>query len=187
MAVLKQLLTPLAYLRIEHPLKRRFDLYVPFFIAAGITLFLFLLPNEISAFGRDGLVDGISGLIQILVGFFIASLAAVSTFQRSNLDEPLEGSPALLAVPIKGKKQKVTLTRRRFLSYLFGYLSFVALFLYFLGLFGTLSVDGVRALVPAVAHTAVKWIFISFYMFGVANLMVTTLLGLHYMTDRIHR
>ena len=33
----------------------------------------------------------------------------------------------------------------------------------------------------------VKPAFIFVYLFIIANLMVTTLLGLHYLTDRIHR
>jgi len=184
---LLQLLTPLSYLRIKHPLKQRFDVAIPASIASLITAILIFLPIEVKLFGNSGLIDIITGLIQILTGFFIASLAAVATFQRSTMDEPLAGNQATLATKIKGVSKNISLTRRRFLSFLFGYLAFSGICLYFLGSSANLLLENARMLIPAQAHSFVKWMFIYLYLFGTSNLLVTTFLGLHYMTDRIHR
>jgi len=35
--------------------------------------------------------------------------------------------------------------------------------------------------------TILKWPVITAYLFVTSNMMITTLLGLYYMTDRIHR
>ena len=60
--------------------------------------------------------------------FYIASLAAIATASLPRLDEPMKGATPLYI----GKKQK-TVTRRVFLTHLFGYLSFMSLLVYFTG------------------------------------------------------
>lgn len=187
LSTVNQLFTPLSYVRIEHPLKRRFDIYIPLVCTIALLVIFYVLPNQVSLLGERGFVSQMSGLLQILIGFFIASLAAVSTFQRDNLDEPIEGSPAELEMPVKGVRTRVKLTRRRFLCYLFGYLSLLSLILYMFGVAGEMFAANVALLLPAGVYSLFRFGVLALYLFLLSNLFVTTLLGLHYMTDRIHR
>ncbi|MEE9339777.1 MAG: hypothetical protein V3U87_17030 [Methylococcaceae bacterium] len=133
---MKQLLSPLNHLRIQHSQKYLFDYFIPLVIAliALIVLIgLMALPVSINIFGHNGLISVITGLIQILVGFYIAALAAVATFQKEGLDSFLAGEGATLVVQRRGIEKSIQLTRRKFVCYLFGYLAFVGIALYFIG------------------------------------------------------
>lgn len=187
MGVLTQLFTPLSYMRIKHPVKPWFDWYVPLFITVPVFLILLFLPKQVDIFGNNGLVFVITDLIKILVGFYIAALAAIATFHREQMDQELSGEPATLRVHRKGVAKESNLTRRRFLCYLFGYLAFIGIFIYFVGAAATLLHSNVQLLPSVWWVLTLKWGFIFVYLYVTANLLSTTLLGLHFMTDRIHR
>lgn len=187
----RRLLRPLDYLRIVHPDKRRYDVVVPAFAAALLTLLCFLLlaPNRI--LGREGLITVFTQLLQILSGFYIASLAAIATFNRPSMDEEMLGeTPTLVGLthPAAGPEK---MTRRQFLSFLFGYLAFLSIALYLVGALANLVLPGLGVSLGFELHdllgTWVRWAAVYLYLFAVANLLVTTMLGLYYMTDRIHR
>ncbi len=142
---------------------------------------------DLKIFGDKGLLDLIVGLLQILTGFYIASLAAVATFNKSDMDSKMKGEPAKLSVLVRGVPVTEELTRRRFLCLMFGYLSFVSIFLYFAGGVANLFSSHIAGLLPLKLHSWAKWLFVWIYLTITANLIVTTLLGLFYMSDRIHR
>lgn len=114
-------------------------------------------------------------------------LFAVATFESKILNEVFDGDAVTLKVTVKGNIINQNLTRRHFISYLFGYLSFLAFFLYFLGVIANLISSDVITSTPDYLHIYFKWLFILIYLFMLSNLIITTLLGLYYMTDRIHR
>ena len=187
MSALKQLFTPLAYLRIKHTVKPWFDWIAPLLVSVvGISV-LYSLPKSIDIFGNNGLIFIITDLIKILVGFYIAALAAVATFQNEPMDRTFDGDQATLHVVRKGVDKTATLTRRQFLCYLFGYLAFMGVVIYFLGAIVTLLAANLRMLGGGMLFDGAKAIFIFFYLFITANSLTTTLLGLHFLTDRIHR
>lgn len=72
---------------------------------------------------------------------------------------------------------------------MFGYLSFLSFVLFGISAFGNLLEPNINALIPydAKAFWYVRWSFVGAFLFLASNLLVTTLLGLYYMTDRIHR
>ncbi|MEJ1644057.1 hypothetical protein SMA60_27945, partial [Escherichia coli] len=72
------------------------------------------------------------------IGFYIAALAAVSTFSSPSIDEVMAGDPPTLLEKFRGQKIKVELTRRRFVCYLFGYLALVSFMLFCLGMISVL-------------------------------------------------
>lgn len=181
-----RLLRPLDYLRIEHPEKRKYDFYIPLALSAIGTIALACLPFTPSIFGKDGVVDLFTGLLQILTGFYIASLAAVSTFSQKGMDEIMVGQPPTLKTFSNGKIITIQLTRRRFLSLMFGYLALVSIFLYFLG-GGASLLEKNAKLLPPQSYWVAKWTFLFIYFTMAANLLTTTLLSLFYMADRIHR
>lgn len=187
MSIFGQLLTPVAYLRIRHPVKPWFDWYLPAAITVAVCAAIYFAPKPVRVFGEYGLIFFVTDLIKMLIGFYIAALAAVATFTREGMDDLIQGDPATLSVRRKGKPKDSTLTRRRFLSYLFGYLAFAGFVLYFAGAATSLFGSNLALLQAAAWGSALKWCFVLIYVFFTANVLTTTLLGLHFLTDRIHR
>ena len=134
------------------------------------------------------LIADINSLMGILVGFYIAALAAVSSFTNENLDQVMKGRAPTLTTVRQGQEIKETLTRRRFLSVLFGYCAMLSILVY---IFGVLSVHvsldaGSAAWIQDMASVlaAAGW---AAYTWMIASLLVVTLLGLHYLVERMHR
>jgi len=178
MIVLDKLFKPLEYIQISHSEKRWFDWVVPLFFAIIMALIIRYLPKPIALIGKDGMISLVNGMLQILSGFYIASMAAVATFQREGMDDKMHGKAATL----NGK----SLTRRNFLTYLFGYLAFMSIFLYFAGGFIQLASSSVTIWATGIP-LIIKYIFVAIYLFFVFNILCTTILGMHFMIDKIHR
>lgn len=179
-----RLFVPLKYLTIHHPEKRTFDIWVPLGIAFVMMLPLFSAQfredavTTLDVFGRS------SDLLSVLTGFFVAALAAVATFGGPEMDETMPGKPP---VTLNHGTHIEPLSRRRFLSFLFGYLAFLSLFMY---LFGFAFAAVQKYVVVAYIGDLATWTFGTFWvLFSVlaGNLISTSLLGLFYLTDRIHR
>lgn len=180
-----RLFVPLRYLRIRHSERAKFNVYVPVLLT-----FIAAMPLLIPAFRADAmastsLVNRSSDLLSVLTGFFVAALAAVATFGNPEMDEPIAGGdPVTLSL---GGQAPIELTRRRFLSYLFGYLAFASFAIYGLGF---LFVGAQHYLIAPKMPAVAPFTFVGFwalYCFGLSNLLVNGLFGLFYLTDRIHR
>lgn len=163
---------------------RKLSFALPGFLTALFLVFYYLNPN-INIFDNGGLVQSIGGFLERLTGFYIASLAAIATFNSPYLDKGFRGKPAYLEHYDKGEVQKESLTRRRFLCFLFGYCSFSSIIIFLTGMFAVLSESSVKMAISADLHQLAVASFITIYMFFFFNLIVTTLLGLAYLTDRI--
>ncbi|MCO6410123.1 hypothetical protein [Hoeflea alexandrii] len=179
-----RLFVPLRYLRISHPEKIKFDLIFPVCFALLISLPLlsdrFLTDAKaLDVLGRS------SDLLSVLTGFFVAALAAVATFGNPEMDSPMTGSAPVSLNDRTG--EPVPLSRRRFLSYLFGYLALLSIATYILG-FGFFALQSyvVDVTYPdySTASFVVFWLV---YALLLGNLLSNALLGLFYLTDRIHR
>ncbi|WP_229518673.1 hypothetical protein [Pantoea agglomerans] len=177
MSIFNKVMTPIDYLSISHNEKRWFDFVIPLFTAGIIVLIINLLPKHISFIGKDSLVSLVNGILQILSGFYIASMAAVATFQKPGMDDVMTGVPPKL----RGKN----LTRRKFLTYLFGYLAFISIAMYFLG--GALQLTS--SSIKEMHLSSIGWfknacIFI--YLTIIGNILSTTALGMFFMIDKMH-
>ena len=147
-----------------------------------------LWGDQFLRFETDKLISDINALVGILVGFYIAALAAVSSFSNKNLDQIMKGRAPTITTVRKGNEIKETLTRRRFLAILFGYCATLAIVLY---VFGVLQVH------LTVTQPAAPWVqaVVDFagqlawglYVWIISSLLVVTLLGLHYLVERMHR
>lgn len=178
MNVLFQLFTPLKYLRIraEGVDKIVVDWILPVALA-GITTYAWLRwPSVVRLSGTGSVMDGIGGFMQVLVGFYVAALAAVATFPGSSLEENVNRM-TLIKKPLK---------RRLFLSYLFGYLALLSLILFIGMLFKEVPVALVNLLNDHVI-LAIKFALHFVYQFVFWQMVVITLLGLHFLIDRINR
>jgi cation transporter-like permease len=185
-ASLRRLLTPLLYLRIEREDKYIEELVYPLVLLFLSFFVLYLIGWKVTVFGKDGILGAVGGYLQIVSGFYIASLAAVATFNQKNMDLPMQGDAPTLTFKRNHKTTTEKLTRRRFLSFLFGYLSFLSIILFFGGI--AANVVAPHTVVAAGKYAPlIKWSFSAVYMFVIYNLLCTTLLGLYYMTERIHR
>jgi hypothetical protein len=104
------------------------------------------------------------------------------------MDDPMPGEPPVrLEHKVNMETYFENLTRRRFLSFLFGYMAFLTLVLYIAG-YVYLIADKYWLAVAAPAWRAIVFrVFWCLYVFALANLLSNTLLGLFYLTDRIHR
>src|SRR5262249_16773566 len=103
-------------------------------------------------------------------------------------DRPMEGDPPRLRQKFRGEWIERQLTRRQFLCFLFGYLAFLTLLISI----GAIAVNIVRpSLISLIVakHWAVYLKFGSLFLFLFVfwNLVTTTLVGLFYLTDRMHR
>lgn len=86
----------------------------------------------------------------------------------------------------KGVSYKVPLSRRIFLSQLFGYLTVASLLVFAVGVVGQLSASSLQTGLTPYAYSLGRAIFVYVYSFGVANVLVNTLLGVFYLSFRIH-
>jgi hypothetical protein len=199
---IRQLFRPLRYIRIKHPAKSTFDWKAPLVLTVISVVALLLLGQKAVFVADGGLLAQIQELIQLLIGFFIAALAAIATFDEESLDQLMEGTPPTLDErdPFQGRPIETQLTRRRFLCFLFGYLAFLSIIIY-------LAVMVIRAFAPAMRdlkHVDLSWclssVCLNWTLWDYAEMvllwpvtflfwqMVTvTLLGLYYLTDRMHR
>ncbi len=177
--ILQKLCSPLRYLKIKHKEKTFFDYILPI-LATSFFLLInhYALPKSMPFLGDKSIVSVVNSLLQMLSGFYIASLAAVATFSRPEIDEVMINAPKLNNIPI---------TRRLFLTHLFGYLAFVSIMLYFVGGFVQIASESMSQF-ESYAYFATISITSQFiYVFCIFNLIFVTLLGLYFMIDRIHK
>jgi hypothetical protein len=140
-------------------------------------------------FSEKGVVGGFQKLLEILVPFYIVALAAVATFARDGLDAPMKGRPATLNIRhAQGNWVEHILTRRQFICYMFGYLAFLSLVLFV----GILFLNLVSQKSGVVASETfgkylqfVKVAVIYIFMVPIWQMIVTTLLGVYFMSERL--
>ncbi|WP_202864504.1 hypothetical protein [Aeromonas salmonicida] len=186
--VLGKLIAPMKYLKIFHAEKMWFDYILPLVCAMLFTSGYFYMPKPFPLTGSNGLIGQVNGLLQVLIGFYIASLAAVATFQGQGMDGFMDGIPPTLNEKRKGVTKKINLSRRRFLSYLFGYLALMSLAVFFVGVIVNLSSASISTWIATLSYAGyLKASFLFFYIFFICNVFITTLLGLYYLTVRIHQ
>lgn len=176
--ILKKLFKPLCYLKVKHSQKVIIDIYIPLFVAAVSMFLVSSAPKPIAFMGEQGIISLVNGLLQMLIGFFVASLAAVATFQREGMDEVMKGTPPTL----NGE----AVTRRQYLCYMFGYLAFMSIVVYFCSGIAEVTIDIWRYLFGEL-FINIKGVAIFIYFTLVINILLTTFLALHFLTDRIVR
>lgn len=183
-----KIFTVLSFLRLRSPDIFWYQwIYPTVIFAVGFVGFQFWGYQYVS-FDQDKLIGDVNALMGILVGFYIAALAAVSSFSNANLDQVMKGRAPTLTTVRKGEEIKETLTRRRFLAIIFGYCATLAIILYLFGVFQVhLTIPQPTAswgqTVLSIASQAI-W---AIYVWIISSLLVVTLLGLHYLVERMHR
>jgi hypothetical protein len=131
---IRQLLVPIRYLGIKHgsslfQSKAVYDFILPAALAILTCSAFAWLGIGFRILSNGEILKKITDLLTLMIVFYLAALAAVATFDRKGIDDPLKGGDATLRILNHSSDTFVVkkLTYRQFISYLFGYLSFLSL------------------------------------------------------------
>lgn len=183
------ILKPLQYLRIEHGTKRLWDFVYPAIVATTMLALQCFLSLDLQFVGPDGVLRQVNGLLGVLSGFYIASLTALSVIQTPSLAEKMAGQAPKLPVMRRGRRYKKELKRGEFMRYLFGYLSLLSIIVFFVGVIIDVLYYPVVSEYPGVAES-LWWMqaaTLFVYSFVLSNIIINTMVGIYYLSDRMHR
>ena len=186
-ANLRKGLTSLQFLKLKSSDLAFFQYVFPtlgtLFILVGLTFL-----SEWFIVDHGAMVASLNSFIGILIGFYIASLAAITSFPSENLDAGMKGNTPTLEKSVKGRRIVERLTRRRFLSILFGYCSLVSVIIYIFGfLWLGVKLSSSSPDMIIIINDFIRWPLLTLYTWLCFSLLTTTLLALHYLIDRVHR
>lgn len=200
LSVIKRLFSPLAYFRIRHSkgkdydvtssVKLWYDFYIPLLVAFAVTFMLYKYSVPFAFFSENGVVKQFSQMLSFLAGFYITALAAIASFDRKDLDSPTKGTPLkIYKSAINPKNDKPfgdhTLTRREYLCMLFGYLAFMSINLFLIGVLSELFHPLVAEFIHDYSFT--RFVFLFAYLYFLSHIIVTTFIGIFYLSERIHQ
>ena len=182
-------LRTLNFLRVKHQFAAAYTYYYPAVATAcTVGLLLFLAPS-IDTYGPRGLINQLSPFLAVFAPFFLAALAAISTFAGPKfMDESfkMESDVTLNFAGELGVVEPQDVTPRHFLSLLFGYCCVVSLALFFLSVLVPILAQNVAAILGVYAEFF-GWFFLSLYLFLFFQIILLTLLGIYYLSDKVHR
>ncbi len=182
------LLRPFLYLRVTHSSSTLpwTNWWLPGLISAGLVAVAVLGAPDLNVFHPGGVFDRLLGFVQNLPGFFIAALAAVATFGRPDLDRLMPGTPPTVSVLYHGEPKIVELTRRRFLSLIFSYLTALNIVITLALIIGLPMAERVRPLVPEHWLGLCRAVAGFPILFFTAQMLTITFWGLYYLGERMH-
>jgi hypothetical protein len=132
------------------------------------------------------MIRELQGLLQILPGFYLTALAAISTFNKNDLDYYLPKPTPQIDILVSGHRVLIYLTRRKMLSYLFGYLTFLSLMLYISTVIGSAIAPSFNQIF-APYSTAFLLVFEALFQIFFWQMIIITIFGLYQLCDRIHQ
>lgn len=180
-----KLLKPFLFLKIKNGNHAIYQICIPIVLSVVI-YFLTGISNGGPSFE---FYSQVQQFLFVLAPFNLAALAAIATFQATSLDSPLSGmnKPVLVRV-VRGASQEETLTRRRFLTLLFGYITALCFALIVLGLLHALVGNAFAAALKEFWwYSYLKSFYFLLFVYLLMLILVNTFFGLFYLVDRIHR
>lgn len=187
--------SPFRYLRLRNEQGTRliFRDFLAIVLLSTIFALPFLIFDQVNFSRTSGLVDQMGSLASVLAGFYIAALVAVGSFSASigDLDKEITNGKIFLE-----KGDDTSLTRREYICAIFGFLSFMALFIAIMSSFILIvspplaeAINGFDFMVKGKTFSVfyiVRVIGICLYSVAISMMVVTTFYGLYYLTDRIY-
>jgi hypothetical protein len=171
---------------------RFYNWWFPLGFAFLFTLATLLFPGDIVMSGDGGFFSGVIGAISLLPGFYIASLAAVATFGADHMDEIMPSPTPSVIIRTAQTSGPEPLSRRMFLSYLFGYLAISSLLLVAVSFILDMTTPGVANFIETQFTTSagriieiLQLVVLFFFTFVLGSILVTTLHGTYYLMERI--
>lgn len=186
--MLADLLSPFSYLTIRHPsrMPQLINWVVPCVLSVLIIALTWVCGFRVDVFGANGALSKLLGFLQSLPGFYIAALAAIATFNNRDMLKLMPGVPPTGKVSVNGRVERVAMTRRRFLSSMFAYLTALSISLTLAAIFILAIAEPAAKAFNEHAHQ-VAWIAVVFsFCVFVAQMVCVTLWGLFYLGDRLH-
>ena len=183
--MLGDLFRPFSYLTIRHP--SRLPLWVNWLLpVGGAGVVIAVLGSMWQSIPLEqGFVARLLAFVQTLVGFYIAALAAVASFNSRHLDRVMPSPPPTMRVKYNGALQTVPLTRRRFLCAMFAYLTALS-FLFSLAAITVLSLAPSMTAIAAVTMTfALKPAVLALFLLAAFQMTSITFWGLFYLGERM--
>lgn len=185
--MLEDLLRPFAYLNVQH--ETRLPQYVNWALPAVISLLITTcfgyFEFKANMFGATGLIDRALSFIQTLTGFYMAGLAAISSFSNPSMDTPMPGVPPKMDVRYNGKLSTVEATRRRFMSSMFAFLTASSFLITLFSIVLLVFAEPMKAALPIAIQPCIKLGILFVYFFVVTQMIVVTFWGLYYMGERM--
>lgn len=186
--MLTSLLRPFSYLSIRHVSWHLVftNWVLPFLLSMAIAGALFSVNGLVDVFSANGLLAKLLSFIQTLPGFYLAALAAIATFDNPDMSKLMPGVPPVMNVIHNGVLTEIKLSRRRFLTSMFAFLTASSILLTLIVTSGLVSVDLVKSLFDQKFYALVKLLFSFSFFFLFFQLLTVTLWGLFYLGERIH-
>lgn len=141
--------------------------------------------NSINVYGAQGLLERLLNFIQTLAGFYIAALAAVSSFNSPHLDKEMPHPAPTMTIQHNGVAQPIKATRRRFLTSMFAYLTAVSFMFTLLAIAALTVAPAARAALPGEAVEILRSAGIFCILFITFQMCVVTFWGLFYLGERM--
>lgn len=154
-------------------------------LAIFCSVTLLIAPN-LDVYSNTGIFSKILSFVQSLPGFYLAALAAISTFPSQNMDQLMLGIPPKAKIWYNDSLQEVELTRRRMLCMLFAYLTALSFGLTLVLICATSFASPLAQILPANATLVLRIIGCFFVTFLLMQMLVITLWGLFYIGERVH-
>lgn len=174
-----RLLRPLLFLRIKTFGLSMYIWVWPLCWFVALCLFLALFFQGEIWHISTRLVEESSSFLVMLPGFFIIALCALAALNLPILDMPFMGKGAILKRR-EGETRTREISRRRFLSLLFGYLAFLSLCL------SLANMIFLTMVIPEPGITIGRLVFACLYGFFFLQLVSLTMLALFYLCDRLY-
>lgn len=183
---LAQLLRPFAYLTIQHRHKWQIDWFLPGVLSTVTVVIVLMYLPHLNVYGDNGVISRVLGFVQNLPGFYIAALAAIATFGRTDIDSIIPAPTPMITEEREGVKDRIPLTRRRFLCMMFAFLTAESVSLVLVSIL-LLSIASEASFTHTVSLKIIgDFIFLG-YLFVLYQMILATFWGLFYLGDRIHR
>ncbi len=192
---INQIFNPVKYLKIEQGSsfwrsKRVYDWILPILLSGVTTFSIYIFRDNIILLGDDGLVVRFLSLIELLIAFFIAALAAVATFNREGLDDIMKGEPAIIILRKSdtGDLIEHPLSRRQFVCFLFGYLCFSAICMFILINFSRYVpfrhiFENLGS--PMYVFLIFKYVIVFIFFVFLWQIICAMFLGIYFLSDRM--
>lgn len=179
-----------AYRGISHGEMRTYTTWLPLGLTIVLISLYLAVPVKPALLGANGIAASLLALVSTLPGFYFAGLAAVATFGNTTMDHEMPSPAPEVEMVVGGAEVTVKLTRRLFLSYLFSYLVIVS----FVLSFALVAMNAAKPSIDAI-HTSLTgwpWFLIKGIVgaglsFAFSTLVVTTLHGVFFLTEKIHQ
>lgn len=185
------LVRTLYYLKVKTSFSRRYNYIYPATVTAVIAFSIYIAAPDENIWGSNGIISKLTAFLAVLAPFYIASLAAVATFQgNKDLDLPFppdhNGRCASLPyIGTGGVAEPQPITQRHFLSLLFGYSTIIAFSLLLLSIagpiFGNILPKGLLISEIISSFAAVFFCFLFF------QIMSITIIAVYYLSDKLQR